>query len=898
MLFNKVNKEHILKGIQDFKEKGIPKGFGASSTYDLIVDDIKYPPKAVMAYANYYAEGREIENYFSGGEGTDCFFAYERNGFIVVKKGMNNNQHLYKLKQEFLDNWPLEKLQNMTLEEYTDTERDNSFCYWLEHKTRDLGSIVGGSSYKFGIYKMGTTSKTEAATNRENDGVYAWHVKYGKTAIEAFESIRKLIIEVATLAKQNKLNRIDQIDLGDAYKWKIAFLYSDYSILNIFKNEALKFIAEYFGYKEKGGAFLNYNRYILSLREEQEFYDFSWQHWQLFERNDSVEKKYKDWLKQNEKKGSGKVSSYLRAINILIIHFKVEVYTENNISKLKNIYNDLLLHQKDVNGKYFYNKAKSYGKDGYYASAIKSYIEFLTSESNAIVSEPDSNYKHYRKEKSMKNQPINQILYGPPGTGKTYNTINKAIAIANPSFDVEQDRAIVKQEYDRLVNEGQIVFTTFHQSMAYEDFVEGIKPNITDNDEVQSLNYIIEKGIFKQIANKAKGVSGLRKTNNAIDFSKPNYYKMSLGGKNRKHIHDWCIDNNLVALGWGDNEDYSSYLEINDWTEFKDKFTKEFPHLVEGSKYHIQAMFIFQKMKKGDIILASLGNHVLDAVGIIDGDYEYNPNNEYGFHHLRKVTWLSTNMNTSPDLFIDKGISQQSIYEFYKQDIKIEKFTEYFSKAKERNKNYVLIIDEINRGNVSAIFGELITLLEPSKRLGNKEALTVTLPYSKETFGVPNNLHIIGTMNTADRSVEALDTALRRRFVFEEMMPNTILLKDKMIEDINLSELLEKINKRVEALINRDHTIGHSYFINVTSIEELKTTFKDCIIPLLQEYFYGDDGKIGLVLGDGFVKIVENDDTIFSSFEYQGRESLVSQSYEIIPFDEIDFKEAIAKLLA
>jgi 5-methylcytosine-specific restriction protein B len=175
---------------------------------------------------------------------------------------------------------------------------------------------------------------------------------------------------------------------------------------------------------------------------------------------------------------------------------------------------------------------------------------------------------------------------------------------------------------------------------------------------------------------------------------------------------------------------------------------------------------------------------------------------------------------------------------------------------------YVLIIDEINRGNVSQIFGELITLIEDDKRMGMEEALEVKLPYSKNQFSVPQNLYIIGTMNTADRSVEALDAALRRRFSFEEMPPRPELIKtegelkddSRILDGKDLAVLLTTINQRIEKLLDKDHKIGHSYFMQVTTAKALREAFRSKIIPLLQEYFFGDIGKIRLVLGDGFFK--------------------------------------------
>lgn len=225
------------------------------------------------------------------------------------------------------------------------------------------------------------------------------------------------------------------------------------------------------------------------------------------------------------------------------------------------------------------------------------------------------------------------------------------------------------------------------------------------------------------------------------------------------------------------------------------------------------------------------------------------------------------------------------------------------------SKPIVLIIDEVNRGNVSAIFGELITLIEKDKRLGMDEALLAQLPYSKEYFGVPPNLYIIGTMNTADRSVEALDSALRRRFSFTEMPPIPDCIREYgsanggTIDDIDLVKLLVTINNRIEKLLDKDHAIGHSYFLKIKSLKALKAVLANKVIPLLQEYFFGDYGKIGLVLGSGFVESVQgdNEDNFFAPFEDYDLGSLLERKIyrikDVLKMSDQGFKESLLQLL-
>lgn len=225
-------------------------------------------------------------------------------------------------------------------------------------------------------------------------------------------------------------------------------------------------------------------------------------------------------------------------------------------------------------------------------------------------------------------------------------------------------------------------------------------------------------------------------------------------------------------------------------------------------------------------------------------------------------------------------------------------FKNLCSKAdKDPENRYAIFIDEINRGNVSAIFGELITLIETDKRLGAKNELKIKLPYSKKEFGVPSNVDIYGTMNTADRSVEALDTALRRRFEFKEMMPDYAVLQNEFVDGIKLSKVLQIINERIELLIDRDHTIGHSYFVNVNTTEKLANAFNNKIVPLLQEYFYGDYGKIGLVLGKGFVGKIKNDTIEFASFDYENANDFKTPTFVLNQVGSSSIIEAVTILL-
>ena len=456
------------------------------------------------------------------------------------------------------------------------------------------------------------------------------------------------------------------------------------------------------------------------------------------------------------------------------------------------------------------------------------------------------------------NFPLNQILYGPPGTGKTYSAIKKALEI------IEGNASNDKSKFKSYAENGQIKFVTFHQSYGYEEFIEGIKP-ILNNDEADNdkeIKYDIEDGIFKKLCKIAKSIES--EVNNTLEFNENvNFWKMSLGNSQKpdeNFVFEYCIKNNVVLLGFGDYQDFSDCENIEKILEKMKKETVDFP---------VTAINILKnKIKNGDIILVSLGNEKLRAVARVIGEYEFLDRDDLdSFVQARGVEWIFV-----PDepiyyeKILRKQFTQMSIYNI-KNNLKIDEFKQIFTKDSQKiEKNYVLIIDEINRGNISKIFGELITLIEPPKRLGADDEIMVELPYSKEKFGVPSNLYIIGTMNTADRSIALMDTALRRRFEFVEMMPEYDNLNKINIEGINIGEMLKAINERIEYLYDRDHTIGHAYFINVSDIKTLANVFKNKILPLLQEYFYDDWEKIRLVLGDSqFIKEKKPANALFKS---------------------------------
>lgn len=478
------------------------------------------------------------------------------------------------------------------------------------------------------------------------------------------------------------------------------------------------------------------------------------------------------------------------------------------------------------------------------------------------TSEPDANSDNVDEDdgnlepmKDHARHPLNQILYGPPGTGKTWTTAHLAVEICNGNAPAA--RSELMHAYNDLVKAKRIAFTTFHQSIGYEEFVEGLRPvtESEDGDAQSGAGFHLEarNGIFRDICTRAEQARKHPGRRSSIDFTGRQFFKMSLGrARGGSHIYDAAIEGGYVALGWGGDIDWSD-PKYSDYEAVFDRWQEKKPG-TSGIAGDISQLWRFRSsMKRGDIVIVSDGNSRFRAIGEVTGDYEFKLSDE-GYKHRRSVKWLAVLEESLPiETIYDGQLTQASCYQLNQKRIKIEALAEQIrTDASDHSiapETFVLIIDEINRANVSKVLGELITLLEPDKRLGEANALTVTLPYSLHEFGVPNNLFVIGTMNTADRSIALLDTALRRRFNFKEMMPDYECL-NREVNGVHLGRLLSNINRRVEWLFDRDHQIGHGFFTSIDTKMSLDVVMQTKVIPLLGEYFYDDWEKVRVALND------------------------------------------------
>lgn len=438
----------------------------------------------------------------------------------------------------------------------------------------------------------------------------------------------------------------------------------------------------------------------------------------------------------------------------------------------------------------------------------------------------------------------NIVLYGAPGTGKTHDVPELVVRLCDTDFYANgKNREEIMERYNQLKKENRIAFTTFHQSMDYEDWLEGLRPVVDDNNQV---TYKIEEGIFKQLCDNAERPIVKDKQIGIADDAV--VWKVSLMGTGNNPVRTDCMENNYIRIGWdGYGADIS---EDTDWSVYN------------GEGKQILDAFI-NKMKIGDIVMSCYSSRTIDAIGVIVGDYEF-VDTLSDYKRVRKVNWLLKGLNENiVEMNGGKTLTLGTVYRL--NSISLDNVKSLLEKHKKttametNTKPYVMVIDEMNRGNVSKIFGELITLLEADKRKGKQNAESVILPYSKKPFQIPENVYLIATMNTADRSLGSLDYAIRRRFAFIADKPyslenavdgfNTELFKkvsqlfisnyDEYEESgWDLSLKLESADTLSEEYRPEDVWIGHSYFIMTDEDGDDISNDRICyeIIPLLEEY--------------------------------------------------------------
>jgi len=436
----------------------------------------------------------------------------------------------------------------------------------------------------------------------------------------------------------------------------------------------------------------------------------------------------------------------------------------------------------------------------------------------------------------------NVVLYGAPGTGKTYDVPELAVRLCDPAFmATDPSREEIVSRYNQLKTEKRIAFTTFHQSLDYEDWIEGLRPVVNENSQV---TYEIESGIFKKLCEEAERPVVKDKQVGIADNAV--VWKVSLQGTGDNDVRRECMENNHIRIGW---DGYGPVIsDETDWSVYN------------GEGKQILDAYI-NKMKIGDIVMSCYSSQTIDAIGVVVGDYEFEdkfPN----YKRVRRVNWLVKNINENiVEMNDGKTMTLGTVYRLNSitlDNVKsiLEKYNTS-SKMEENDKAYVMVIDELNRGNVSKVFGELITLLEADKRKGRINAESVVLPYSKKTFHIPNNVYLIATMNTADRSLGSLDYAIRRRFAFiaekpfglevdgfdEDLFEKVSSLFVKNFDEYkesswDLTMKLEPADTLSEEYKPEDVWIGHSYFLMQDEEGEDNTSNRLLyeIIPLLEEY--------------------------------------------------------------
>jgi 5-methylcytosine-specific restriction protein B len=746
-----------------------------------------------------------------------------------------NPEEANKLWDDFLIAWPIDRVKSMSLSEYTNVGNDDTFTYWIESRLESLGSIWGGSSFKFGVYERKNTEQAESGRGRSFGEKYAWYSKYGESAEQAFEKVKSLIVQIVEAASLGDLETIDGIDIGDAYKWKIAFHYQDRSnpkIVDIFIKAALAYFLKDESDSTKPFSYL-YSKVFAKKPSHQSIFEYTDDVWNLWNSalriwkishgtsdfsvaavhdhlragiislHKDTAKSQGEAFKREVRQGDlfylchgndeillvGKIVSDVQDNSSFKENWIARKYEVLKVSKTKNSYsgekkgwapnyNSTLKLVPSIELGQFENLILK----PFFHSTLAELAAIKAGELPAeTVAEASESYVSTTPAIPQEIKPaVNLILYGPPGTGKTFY-LTEYFKEYTTSTSGESEEAYLS----RLV--------------ADKPWWQIVGAAVLDMHRIKVRDLLKHRLVVAKLSQSDIKNPGAR-----------------LWATLQSHTVQECDQVNYQKRLYPQvfSKDASSV-----WSIKADLLPEVAPEIVD-LKNEAENVPSTETIKRYEFVT-------------FHQSYGY----EEFVEGIRPITDIEDDEESGIKFRIEPGV-----------------FKRICQRAeKDPSNNYAIFIDEINRGNISKIFGELITLVELDKRIGAKNELRVKLPYSKPEFGVPANLSVIGTMNTADRSIAFIDIALRRRFQFKEMMPDLELVENIVgaIGGVSVKTLLGTINRRIEFLYDRDHMIGHSYFLECRSLADLRDTILKNIIPLLQEYFYGDWEKICLVLGCG-----------------------------------------------
>lgn len=744
------------------------------------------------------------------------------------------NRHL--LYQEFRKTFPLETLKDMPLEKYTNLNKD-SFCYWLESKTKALGSFSGGSSYKFGIYQYQEQNKPKATDPRvQSDGKYAWYKKYQKdTAEEAYQIVLKMIVDIATYANEGNYEAIDAIDLGEAYKWKIAFLYSNECLIPFYKHEMLETLASHYGMENpRQRKTSELQRFLLSQKGDRALYEFYDDLVDIL--NDSKEVIWL-WNGGKESFASNTLQIGSNAPTLDFESYSTATQLRNAYQKLTGIkdarvpmaYWQFLHEVKEgdmvvVIGAHKKEKGSSY-HELYGWGRISSDYTIHPEAENPVwrsiewhvppLKEPIENHRlkdslffqkvdspeqvnHIKQLLNIKQEayPMNNecqkyiellesthnlILTGAPGTGKTY--LAKEIAKEMGA---------------------EVGFVQFHPSYDYTDFVEGLRPTPPDNNG--NIGFERKDGVFKQFCTRA--------LQNLLD-AKKSITELNEEEKIKDKLEDFVIQ------------------AIEDSTKMETSST--------GNK------FVIAGQTDSKILIAIPNNPTAKEVRVRKSEIIRLLLNKVNVEKVKDIK----------DYFHKKNGEQADSYTFVIcNQLKKMKATPKVQVSQVHRKNFVFIIDEINRGEISKIFGELFFSIDPGYR-GEEGAVRTQYANMQDEpnifddvlkttdyghFFIPDNVYIIGTMNDIDRSVESMDFAMRRRFAWQEITAEeSMQILDNSAYGEEAKIRMQRLNEAIVKIpgLNKAYQIGAAYFLKLKG-DNFDALWKNHIEGVLQEYLRGN----------------------------------------------------------